>query len=364
MKKIKLLFFALALTATSIAGLEAQVKSTMNFEIDKWDFGTIQELSGLVEHTFKFTNKGDNPFVIENVSVSCGCTTPEFSRAPVLPGRSSEIRIAFDPAGRPGAFSKDIVVYSNGGKNVNTITITGNVTPRPRTVEDDYPIPVGGGLMVNTTSLMFGYVPRGAATSQTINIYNSGASPLRLETVMPASSHYKVAFSQNPLPAKGKGVITVTYDLRNADLWGRLEDEFEIKVNGKPGTLPFSSTAVAADDFTKLTTRQLEQAPKAVLQSQYHNFGNVGAGNPLSRKFTLSNNGSEPLVVRHIINGKGISTDLKAGAVVAPGKEVSFNVTLSTAGLPIGKVTGELTLLFNDPDRPLRELRLAATIID
>ncbi len=36
---------------------------------------------------------------------------PEFSRRPVLPGRSVEIRVTYDPMNRPGAFDKELTVF-------------------------------------------------------------------------------------------------------------------------------------------------------------------------------------------------------------------------------------------------------------
>ncbi|MFR5870494.1 MAG: DUF1573 domain-containing protein [Alistipes sp.] len=52
--------------------------------------------------------------MIEKVTVTCGCTTPQYSREPYVGGRGT-IRIAYNPEGRPGAFRKDITIQSSGG---------------------------------------------------------------------------------------------------------------------------------------------------------------------------------------------------------------------------------------------------------
>lgn len=60
------------------------------------DFGTIKEEGGKVSHRFEFTNSGPNPFVIQKVETSGGCTTPTFTREPVLPGRKGYVEITYE----------------------------------------------------------------------------------------------------------------------------------------------------------------------------------------------------------------------------------------------------------------------------
>lgn len=358
--KLLLLFFALGVLNAS-----AQPNaSTMQFSSSVWDFGTIKELDGPVEHTFEFTNTGKNAFVIENVIVSCGCTTPEYTKAPVMPGKKGTVKIIFDPAGRPGVFSKDITVVSNGRRNRNTITVKGEVSPRPRTVEDDYPIPVGGGLRVDMTATGMGYIPRGATKSIVINYYNSSNAPITLAAVEhDKAPYFKLDFSNTTLEPKGRGVLTITYDLRNADVWGRVENEFDITVNGRRCDMKFSSTGIAADDFSAISPEQSVMSPKAVFVNQYHNFGNVKAGSANRRSFTFVNDGGSPLVVRYVKCGDGVTTTLRAGTTVPAGGELNFDTTLTIGNDAKGKVNGDITIIFNDPDRPLREIRLAATIM-
>lgn len=76
--------------------------ATVEFEKLKYDFGTIQESAGDVSHTFAFKNIGDKPFIVNAVNVTCGCTTPVWDKAPLMPGKGGTITITFDPIGRPG----------------------------------------------------------------------------------------------------------------------------------------------------------------------------------------------------------------------------------------------------------------------
>ena len=77
-----------------------------------FDFGTINE-GGIVEHTFNFKNEGTYPLIINNITSSCGCTTPEWPRDPVLSNETSSIKVRFDSKNKSGPQAKTITVYAN-----------------------------------------------------------------------------------------------------------------------------------------------------------------------------------------------------------------------------------------------------------
>ena len=57
-----------------------------------------------------------------------------------------------------------------------------------------------------------------------------------------------------------------------------------------------------------------------------------------------------------------MSTTLDPDRAIAPGETVSFVAMLSTYA-PAGRLMDHIVLILNDPSRPLREIRLAATIV-
>ncbi len=76
--------------------------------------------------SFQFTNPGETPLLILDVKTSCGCTVPEWTKKPVKPGSSGEIKIKYDAA-FPGVFHKTIKVYYNGKDSPKELSITGEV---------------------------------------------------------------------------------------------------------------------------------------------------------------------------------------------------------------------------------------------
>lgn len=124
MKQVIFIFMAILL-ATGIAS--AQQKAVISAEQTSHDFGTIKEADGKVSHTFQIKNEGNMPLVITRVIASCGCTTPEWTKEPIAPGKTGDIKVTYDPAGRPGPFAKTISVYSNGKTGSFILTIRGDV---------------------------------------------------------------------------------------------------------------------------------------------------------------------------------------------------------------------------------------------
>lgn len=76
------------------------------------DFGTITQ-GDVVEKVFTFTNTGNQPLIITNVQTSCGCTTPEWPRNPIMPGGKGEIKVGFNSAGKMNAQNKKLPIISN-----------------------------------------------------------------------------------------------------------------------------------------------------------------------------------------------------------------------------------------------------------
>ena len=89
------------------------------------DFGDL-EFQKTVKHDFEFKNISGEPFVIDNVRTSCGCTAPDWSEAPILPDSTAKISIEFD-ARKQGYFRKWIRVYFSNQRKAERLYIEGYV---------------------------------------------------------------------------------------------------------------------------------------------------------------------------------------------------------------------------------------------
>ncbi len=98
----------------------------MEFDIESHDFGNLEE-GPKAEHIFAFKNIGKEPLILSNVKASCGCTTPEWPKEPIMPGEESEIKVVYNTKNRVGPFTKSITITSNAYTPTKRIFIKGKV---------------------------------------------------------------------------------------------------------------------------------------------------------------------------------------------------------------------------------------------
>lgn len=98
------------------------------FEQTDHDFGSINE-GDVVEHTFKFTNTGDAPLIIQNAQGSCGCTVPDWTREPIPVGGEGVVTAKFNSKGKPNAQNKTVTITANTWPKTTTLRIKAMVNP-------------------------------------------------------------------------------------------------------------------------------------------------------------------------------------------------------------------------------------------
>lgn len=130
MKKTVLM---VVLMAFAVCGFSQEAKPAaklngpiLTFEKNTHDFGDIYQ-GDKVEQVFKFTNTGNEPLIITNIQVTCGCTAPEWPRQPIPPGGKGEIKIGFNSAGKMGRQNKTVTVISNSANEDTTISFVTNI---------------------------------------------------------------------------------------------------------------------------------------------------------------------------------------------------------------------------------------------
>lgn len=129
MKKISILFIAMIVSITCMVAQQKD-SGVAKFATTTHNFGKVAEEVGSVSCEFVFTNTGKNPLIIQDIRTSCGCTSPSYTKDPILPGKKGTIKVTYSTTQRVGAFDKKITVFTNEPDNVYTLSITGEVLPR------------------------------------------------------------------------------------------------------------------------------------------------------------------------------------------------------------------------------------------
>ena len=139
MKKL-FLFSLLAVLTLGIAKAQDTPAADVPTSGPKISFANIEHNYGQIQKAsdgnceFEFTNTGTEPLILSNVRASCGCTTPSYTKEPVMPGKKGTIKVHYN-TNNVGGFNKSVTVTSNAIDNPRvTLRIKG-------TVLDSQPLP-------------------------------------------------------------------------------------------------------------------------------------------------------------------------------------------------------------------------------
>lgn len=110
-------------------GSKAENYAEIKFDTLRCNFGIFPASDPIHKHSFRFTNVGTAPLIINQAFASCGCTVPAFTQEPVKPGESGTIDVTYNGTGlMPGRFSKTITVRSNAKNRIVRLVIEGEMT--------------------------------------------------------------------------------------------------------------------------------------------------------------------------------------------------------------------------------------------
>lgn len=103
---------------------------TFKFERTEYDFGQIKE-GEKVSYTYKFTNTGEAPLIVQSVQPSCGCTAPDWSKEPIPVNGTGFVKVEFDSNGKVGIQNKVVTVNANTWPKSLVLRFKAQVNPKP-----------------------------------------------------------------------------------------------------------------------------------------------------------------------------------------------------------------------------------------
>jgi hypothetical protein len=137
MKIIKISMLALALSLmsfsaiaplksiTSKTNIEAPAASSIVWKAETVDVGEIPQGTPKAI-VYEFKNTGKTAVVITNVQGSCGCTATDYTKEPILPGKSAKVTATYNAANK-GGFTKTVTVTTSAETAPKILTLKGTV---------------------------------------------------------------------------------------------------------------------------------------------------------------------------------------------------------------------------------------------
>lgn len=356
---IALAFLTHGMRAQSIKG---EPIPSISFTDSVYNFGLVAEEKGPVGCIFSFTNTGEAPLVITNASADCGCTSPTYTLEAINPGEQGEVRVSYNPEGRPGSFIKKIRVYSNAGEYPKELVIKGNVTTLGGNERNRYQLQVGE-LLVSNKHLAFPIVTAQEESTIRLVVNNPSAHPIKVRflKIPKFVSLNKNEFVLAPNEPEELYLTALVSEKDRPEIrQGILRIEARDERNGQNVRADISLTM-------PLVNKQLailgDTAPKMELVT-YFDFGEHPKGKTIKGTIKIENKGNAPLEIYSIVPyHKAIS--IKASRkVIEAGQygELIYKIDMRKVAEQGGKLSQNIDLLVNDPYGPLRKIRFMATI--
>lgn len=350
---MKRLFKILLLGALMLpAGLNAQ---SVRFLETEHDFGAFAEDDGKVSTDFKFVNESGSPLIIKHVRTSCGCTSPEYSKTKIMPGDTASVTAVYNPTGRPGRFSKSLVVKFSDDFEQH-LTIKGVVIGAQNTLQSRFPI-ADGPIRLKSNIVTFGTVKMGKLRSQYTEVYNASADP-QVPTWSDIPKYLRIKAAHDTIAPGEQGVYSMVLTAGRTTPYGLLTDSVTFNVAGQP-PMKIEIAAIIEEDFSNLTDKQLADAPKLSADVDMLDFGDFTPDSaPIVRQVRITNVGKNDMTLRRVYTAEPGFTVSCPTDKLKKGKSTTVTVTFNPAGFTAPLLNSRLQIISNDPSNPMTIIRL------
>lgn len=234
--------FSVAIAGCAVALCWGAAKNADRLRLlnPEYDFGIIREADGERTGTARLVNESADTTYIRDVRPSCGCTGASYNDAPLAPGDTTLVAFTYDPAGRPGHFSKSVKIYVGNSDERHTVRLFGTVLGTPQTLSRNYPVECGP-LRLSEDLLEVPDVKEGTARHTFVRMVNQSA-----DSISPSWSNPSEALSISVVPEKlGPGDI------------GTLGIYFNTRLEPRSGTVEYDIPFRALPDSSASTQIRL-----------------------------------------------------------------------------------------------------------
>ncbi len=303
-------------------GLVAQEVPGMKFSDTSHYFGVFSRTRGVKVHTFKFENTGAEPILITRVKATCGCTATDWTRKPVLPGETGEVKVRFNPQKFSGYFSKKVSVYTNQSPKSVDLHITGRIQVNNRVTDEfDYFI---GDLKADKEYVDFGEVENGGGiVKREIRLINIMRDTMWLK-IAEMPNYINIEQTREKIAPGSNCKLSFAFDPGQTQRWGTLDTVLNLQISRstvkvEKRKLPVKLTVI--DAFSGMDEKQRSMAPVIGLSGSGKVVLEPGkTGQWKNVKLELTNTGASELLIRKLeLDSKNIQIK-KYDEAVGPGK--------------------------------------------
>jgi hypothetical protein len=365
MKKLGLLLLAILTCIVCLAQPE------IKFENTTYDFGKIKEEGGKVTGKFIFTNVGNEPLELTNVRPGCGCTAANYTKGAIAPGEQGYIEATYNPYNRPGAFNKNIRVTTNEPRftenekaTPHMIFIKGEVIKRPPTEFEKAGYTKSNGMLRIKEPNISHNMLNTEIVNDTFYVRNFWTKPVSFQLNKQQEFITEVYRNFGAELAPGQeGFFILKYDASKRNGFGQLKDMVIFQTNDSLEPVKRIHYAInIKEDFSKLTAKQLKNAPVCEITTDSINMGNIQKNTSRTQTFQLKNNGKSPLIIRGFETSVPMFSATSNLMNIPAGGTAEITVTIKAPNRA-SEQKATLDIITNDPANPIRTVKLSAKIL-
>ena len=311
--------------------------------------------------SYKIKNTGNQPVIITRVTPMASQFKADWDRAPIPPGKSAEIRITFTSANLvQEKFNYKIIVFSNAKNKRLELSITGHVIDNPEQPELLYKQKIDG-LKFKSSHIGLNNIYTWQTVCDTVYFINSRPEPVKLG-IQYKPSHIEATFIPSKVEPGQKGALVIQYNAAMKNDYGYSYESLVFSINNARNYADrLTITAALLEDFSKLSKKELANAPVASFEKKEFNFGEIKKGEKANCDFTLTNTGKNPLYIRKTKASCGCTAVTLGNKTLEPGEKTVIRATFDSAGKS-GRQYKTVTIITNDPKNPETILTINGTV--
>lgn len=257
-------------------------------------------------------------------------------------------------AGSSGNRNDRVFVNTNDPKQPEKMffvtAVIQEAPPKP-TPEQLYPYQMGN-IRMSKNSVVFPQILNTEVKTDTLVLYNAGKYPIQID-FQKFTPQLKATVSQNVLLPEQTATVRITYDASKANGFGFISDG-RINLQTTDSVQPVKVIYVSAnikEDFSKLTQKQRDNAPKIEFENKIFDFGKGITGKEVPYSFIFTNKGKSELVIRKVTASCGCTATNPEKTNLKPGETSKIDIKFNTDGR-VGEQHKSITVITNDPDNP------------
>lgn len=335
----------------------------IRFTHTEHDFGRISERMGKARHSFTFVNVGKGPLYLSNVTSSCGCTTPFWTKDTVWPGDTGHVDAEYETYTHNGEFSKNLMVYSNAEfMNGITLTVSGMVyDPNEENSATNRPFRLNY-VSVDNATLDFKDLYNNEKDTLYVRLTNESLAEVHITDIKDLPEWATVIDMPSSIDPKETVKIGIAVDGSKINDFGFVSARFMVMTDiFKNEAVFLFATANVKEHFPKKVSKN---APKIQLSKTYHDFGKIKLGLVGAFEVEITNKGKSDLVFHKFENYCECLTIMPPKKVLAPGETMILKVAFSSITRLGQEQNKSFNIITNDPVHPVSTVGMHATLID